>query len=193
VNIERFLSRKRTKIANKLMASQNRNSRILDIGCGEFPYLLDNVDFNEKYGIDKIVDREVFNSKDKGKIFVRRGDIEKDGLRFFEDDYFDVITMLAVFEHLEPRRLLCIIEEIKRILKLDGVLILTTPAPWTNMILQLLASLRLINPAMIKEHKGLYSVKEISSILSKGGFLEENMRFGSFEAFMNIWAFAIKK
>jgi len=185
--LEKFLSKKRAQIADKLISPYHRNGRILDIGCGEFPYFLINTRFNEKYGIDRIGENAGFRDKDGQDICIKSYDIEKEGLKLFEDAYFDTVTMLAVMEHFEPRSMPYIIKEIKRVLKPEGVLIFTTPAPWTRMILELLSRLRLISRRMIQEHKALYNKKGICLMLKDCGFLEEKMRFGTFEFFMNTW------
>ncbi|MFC1621058.1 class I SAM-dependent methyltransferase [Candidatus Omnitrophota bacterium] len=187
--LERYLSKKRAEVVNRLIPSYHRKGRILDIGCGEHPYFLIDTIFNNKYGID-ISAKEC--TKDKS-IIIKNSDIEKDGLLGFESEYFDVVTMLAVFEHLDPNKLSVIVREIKRVLKSKGIFILTTPAPWTSVILEALSAVRLVNPEMIKEHKGLYGAKKISDILTESGFSRENVKFGSFELFMNTWSLAIKK
>ena len=191
--LEGFLSDKRAKIADKLISSQHRKGRILDIGCGEHPFFLINIEFNEKHGIDRMVKDEVINNKGKEKIILKRCDIQRDTLRFFEEGYFDVVTMLAVFEHLEPEILVGLVEEIKRVLKVNGVFILTTPTPWGDVFLKALSKLRLINTALFEEHKVVYDTERASLIITKGGFLKEDIRFGYFELFMNIWSSATKR
>ncbi|MBU1146731.1 MAG: hypothetical protein KKD11_00055 [Candidatus Omnitrophica bacterium] len=57
--LEVFLSKKRADIVNKLIPSSHRKGRILDVGCGEYPYFLVNTEFNGKYGIDRLVNKEV--------------------------------------------------------------------------------------------------------------------------------------
>ncbi|HBE45379.1 MAG TPA: hypothetical protein DDW17_08060 [Deltaproteobacteria bacterium] len=42
-------------MANSFISPYLRQGRILDIGCGSFPYFLKNTEFAEKYGIDKTV------------------------------------------------------------------------------------------------------------------------------------------
>ena len=191
--LERFLSDKRAKIADKLVSPQHRKGRILDIGCGEYPLFLINIKFNERYGIDRMVKDGIFNNQDKEKIILKRYDIQKDILRSFEEGYFDVVTMLAVFEHLEPEILVGLVKEIRRVLKVNGVFILTTPAPWSDVILKTLSKWRLINTALFEEHKAVYDTERISSIITKGGFLKEDIRFGYFELFVNIWSSATKR
>ena len=187
--LEKFLSKKRAEMINKLIPLSHRKGRILDIGCGNFSFFLINTNFREKYGIDKMIT----DDKKEKNMFIKKYDIEKEGLKFFENNYFDTVTMLAVFEHLDPILLLGAIKEVKRVLKPEGVFILTTPAPWSNAILQILAKLKMINPDMIKEHKILYSIEDISAILSEAGFLKEYITFGNFELFMNNWSMAVNK
>lgn len=45
----------------------------------------------------------------------------------FKDNFFDVVTAVAVFEHLLEEDLNKIIEEITRVLKLGGVLLVEVP------------------------------------------------------------------
>lgn len=190
--LERFLSGERAKIADKLISSQHRKGRLLDIGCGEHPLFLINMEFNEKYGIDRMAKEGVINNKGEN-IILKRCDIQKDTLGSFEEGYFDVVTMLAVFEHLEPGILVELIKEIRRVLKVNGVFILTTPTPWGDVVLKTLSKLRLINTVLFEEHKAVYDTERISSIITKGGFLKEDISFGYFELFMNIWSSATKR
>ena len=62
----------------------------------------------------------------------------------FEDNYFDAVSMLAVFEHIEPDCLVDIHRDIYRILKPGGVYVMTTPAFWTDGILRFLVKLHLL-------------------------------------------------
>lgn len=190
--LEKLLSKKRTTVVNKLISSHHRKGRILDIGCGEYPYFLINTRFHEKYGIDRLANDGVLNNQKKESIFIKKYDIEKNGLEFFGNEYFDVVTMLAVFEHLDTGSLPYIIKEIKRVLKFNGAFILTTPAAWSNGILKVLSRLKLINTMLFEEHKEFYDEKKISLALVEGGFSKENIKFGNFELFMNIWSMAIR-
>lgn len=185
--LEKFLSKKRAKMMNRLIPPSHRKGRILDIGCGAYPYFLINTQFNEKYGIDRLTENEIKTKE----ILIKNGDIAKEGLRYFENEYFDVVTMSAVFEHIDQGALPGLIKDIKRALKPNGVFIITTPAPWSNVILRVLSTLKLVNQKMIEEHKTLYSARQITSILSDAGFSKECMRFGKFELCMNTWAVAI--
>ena len=110
----------------------------------------------------------------------------------YKDNYFDAVSMLAVFEHLEPSRLEHILKDINRILKPGGMYVMTTPAVWTDIVLRSMARLRLVSPVEIEEHKGAYSRSNISDMLQKAGFSYQNIKSGYFEMFMNTWTTAMK-
>ena len=120
-------------------------------------------------------------------------DLERDRTLPFDDCYFEVVTMLAVFEHIEPERLRILMAEISRVLKPDGTFVITTPAPWTGLLLKMMAKFGLVSKIEIDEHKAMYSRKKIRSMLAKNGFEAGNIRSGYFEGFMNIWAVAKKQ
>jgi ubiquinone/menaquinone biosynthesis C-methylase UbiE len=188
--LEEFLSRQRVRVANRLIPSASRSGRLLDLGCGEYPRFLLSTDFAEKHGVDRRAARQEHASL-RG---ITRSDCDFETATTlpFDDGYFDVVTMLAVFEHIDPAKLVTLIAEIHRVLKPGGIYILTTPAAWTHHLLLFMATLRIVDPVQIAEHKDAYSRAKIASILRQGGFAEAQMRFGFFEAFMNVWATAKK-
>lgn len=185
--LEGFLSQQRAKLADSKIPDKHRKGRILDIGCGSNPYFLLQTSFEEKYGIDYSLKK---NSEYKGIHLI------KDGLESklpFPNNHFDIVTMLAVFEHIEPTKLPTLMSEIRRVLKGDGIFILTTPCVWTDGLLRLLAQLNVVSREEIEEHKGAYSHKDIRKYLKTGGFIEKNIKLGYFELWMNNYAKATKK
>lgn len=212
---EHYLAKKRCEMANRLIPTNLHSGRILDIGCGTYPLFLVNTDFNEKYGIDKsdelanytqntslIQTHHISHSSHSSHspyspystqpIHLQRWDFENQSELPFESGYFNVVTMLAVIEHLEPPNARQLISEIFRILQKNGAFILTTPASWTNPLLHWMACLRLVSPLEINEHKDTYSHKKISGLLQNSGFKKENIKLGYFEMFMNIWSCSIR-
>ncbi|MBU1147625.1 MAG: class I SAM-dependent methyltransferase [Candidatus Omnitrophica bacterium] len=187
---EGFLAKKRAEIADKLIPPASRRGKILDIGCGNYPYFLNSIDFAEKHGVDQ----NLSNSCDDlpRNIKLQKFNIEKENKVDFPDEYFDVVTMLAVLEHIDPVVLSERIKEIYRILKPKGSFIITTPALWTVPILSVMSRLKLISPTEIKEHKILYSLSDILGVFTKSGFYHEKIASGYFELFMNIWLRAEK-
>jgi ubiquinone/menaquinone biosynthesis C-methylase UbiE len=186
--LEGFLAKKRASKANSLIRDSYRKGRILDIGCGSYPYFLESTNFKEKYGIDPSLNILKFKNKN---IFLKKIDITKQKLSF-TDNYFDVVTMLAVFEHIDGEKLDSALREIKRVLKKDGIFIITTPAPWADGVLHLMSKLNLISEDEIHEHKHNHRNSKIVDILKKSGFKKEKIKSGYFEIYMNMWFTSIK-
>jgi SAM-dependent methyltransferase len=190
--LEGFLAQQRVKVANRLLNFVPFKGRILDLGSGTYPLLLINTNFHEKFGIDKVVREEYRGQASMLNISLLEFDIEKVDKMPFKDNYFDAVSMLAVFEHLEPSRVEHILKDINRILKPGGMYVMTTPAVWTDIVLRSMARLRLVSPEEIEEHKGAYSRSSMSAMLQKAGFSIKNIKSGYFEMFMNTWSTGIK-
>ena len=189
--LEGFLARQRVRQADRLIPEGARAGRILDIGCGTNPLFLMTTRFHEKCGLDKVLDAEV--QKRQGQhITIKNHDMEKEDTLPYDDGLFDVVTMLAVFEHIEPARLVGMLKEVSRVLKPGGVYILTTPAAWTDRILRILAALKLVSKEEIDEHKDAYSHGMIIDLLKSAGFAEGRIQCGYFEAYLNLWVKAGK-
>ena len=125
--LENFLAKKRAEITNKLIPFNLREGKILDIGCGTIPFFLINTKFKEKHGMDPSL--KVFDLKEN--IMLKKHDVEQD-IFPYEDNFFDVVTMLVVFEYIEPDKLIDVLKEIKRVLKSGGRFILSTSCPWVD-------------------------------------------------------------
>jgi len=186
--LDMFLAKQRYKVAKRRIYSAQKSGRILDIGCGSHPLFLTNINFAEKYGLDKNIESCV---TDQGIVLINHY-IEEEEKLPFEGNFFDVVSMLAVFEHIEPEQLVRIHGEINRVLKPGGIYVMTTPAFWTEGLLKFLVKLRLISGVSISEHKDSYDSSMVSSILQAAGFPKNNLRFGYFELFMNMWSTAVK-
>ena len=189
--LEKFLSKKRAKVANQLIKRHSVRGRILDIGCGVIPLFLISTNFNEKFGIDPYINYQ-HQENETNKLNLLKFDVENNQVLPFEDNFFDVVTMLAVFEHIEQEKLSQTMKEIRRILKPEGIFIMTTPCPWSDKLLRVLAKFHLVSQEGMDEHKGAYRHKDLAKYLSKGGFDINKMGFGYFELFLNSWAVAKK-
>ncbi len=192
--MENLLSRKRGRMANKLIPRSLRGGRLLDIGCGSYPYFLVETEFKEKYGVDQSpgITRYHELTGAHPPLHLAQWDFTREEKLPFDNEFFDVITMLAVFEHIEPGRIRGLAAEILRTLTTGGVFIMTTPAGWTDRLLRLSARLKLVSAVEIEDHKDTYSHKKITRILVDGGFKREKITSGYFELFMNIWVRARK-
>lgn len=181
--LEVLLTKKRAAKANSIIPLSYRKGKILDIGCGWFPYFLTHTNFNEKYGIDPSLDLKSVKNK---KINLSTQDVTAKKLPF-QKDYFNVVTMLAVFEHIDYDRLDFVLFETKRVLKKGGILIITTPAPWSDKLLHFMAIFGLISKEEIHEHKHHYDKASIEKTLIKTGFQKSKIKSGYFEMGLNMW------
>ena len=189
--LEEFLAKKRGRVADGLIPLDYRNGRILDIGCGSFPVFLVNINFAEKYGLDKISGNYKNALQDHGISFLEY-DIEYQNNLPYQDNFFNAITILAVFEHIEPKKTLAILNEIYRILKPGGICVLTTPSVWAVLPLKIMAKCGLVSSTELAEHKYAYKPSELIAIFEKTPFAKENLQLGYFELGMNIWITAKK-
>lgn len=190
--LETYLSKKRGEVADRLIPPSARDGRLLDIGCGTYPLFLMNVDFREKVGLDKVSGKDRITMTCPDNVNVIDFDIETDQDLPFEADSFDAVSMLAVFEHIEPAKLVDVVKGIHRVLKPGGLFVMTTPASWTGGLLRWMARAGLVSREEIEEHKDTYSPGKIFGILRKGNFPGGTLRYGYFEMFANIWVTATK-
>src|SRR3989338_4499398 len=158
-------------IRNKKVAEYvPAGATMLDMGCGSDYYLL----------------RSVKDRKD-GNITIRRTRIDEK--LPFKSGMFDVATMIAFIEHLEkPEKVL---SEVRRVLKKDGTIIITTPMGRAKPFWETLVKLGLTEEKTTEDHKHYFTTKEIEKLLGKNGFsitVSEN-----FEAGMNYIAVGRKR
>jgi SAM-dependent methyltransferase len=174
-------------------ASVTRGHGLLEhIGCGSFPLFLEQARFREKFGIDQLVNDVQKDEWARRSVILIQWDFDREPVLPFPDDHFDVVTMLAVLEHIEKPRLVPMVSEIHRVLRPGGIYVLTTPAWWIDPILLILSRLLLLSHAEIDEHKETHTRKSIAKILFQAGFLRKSVTTGSFECGMNLWAKATK-
>jgi glycosyltransferase involved in cell wall biosynthesis len=183
--LEGFLAKMRGRVATGLINKKLIGGRILDIGCGAHPYFLFSTVFREKYGLDKISNDKIFYGSG---VSINRFDIETDDILKFDNESVDVVTMLAVLEHVEIKRAEILFKEVYRILKPGGQFIITTPTYSGNMLLNQLVKVNMVSSEEIFEHKEIYSREKLALLVSASGFDSDKTRIGCFELFMNMWA-----
>ena len=185
--LEPFLARLRAHLANQMIPDSLRDGRILDIGCGTFPYFLSHTYFKDKYAIDQLEKPEAISNINWFTL-----NLNRDSFLPFEKNYFSVITMLAVVEHLDPTSLVGLFKQVHRTLSPGGMLIITTPAAWSDGLLRLMAKLHLVSPEEINEHIYVYTLPLLGWYFGKAGFEMSKVDFGYFESKLNLWATAKK-
>jgi len=188
--LEPFLARQRARTANRLIPSKLRDGGILDIGCGTYPYFLSYIEFEKKIAIDQLPMPSVVADNLKIESYSLNLN-EKPNLPF-EDNFLNIVTLLAVVEHLNPDSMALLFKEIYRVLHPGGIVIMTTPAAWSDGLLHLMARAGLVSAEEIDEHAFAYNLPLIGWYFGQAGFKMQKVRFGYFEFMLNMWGTAEK-
>lgn len=183
--LEKFLAEQRYKVAKQVLSNFKNKDRVLDIGCGSYPKFLISLDFKEKFGIDKYD----YDFNNYGVNFIKF-DLEKNKKLPFEDNFFDVITALALIEHLEENVTKNLFFEVFRILKNNGIFLITTPSKISKPILELFSRLKIVSKEEIEEHKKYYEISEIYKFFELANFKNINVKL--FELGFNIIGYGYK-
>lgn len=188
--LEPLLADWRAQQANKLIPGRLREGRILDIGCGTYPYFLAHTSFAEKFAIDQIP----LPTETAKELCIESFtlDLEQKPKLPFEDGFFNAVTLLAVVEHLDPALMALLFKEVYRVLMPGGLVALTTPAAWSDGLLKFMARIRLVSAEEIQEHAYAYTLPLLGWYFGQAGFEMSKTRFGYFEFMLNMWATAQK-
>ena len=153
--VDRWLQRYRMRMAQRWIPA---GARLLDVGChqGELLQRLASR-VRSGVGIDPLAEPQ-----ESGKVRILRGSFPSDDL----EGEFDVITMLAVLEHLAdlPR----IGQACRSLLAPGGRIIVTIPGPAVDRILLVLLALRLIHGMSLEEHQGFQPADAVSAFTHAG-------------------------
>jgi SAM-dependent methyltransferase len=188
--LERWLATRRANVAVRKVQRAERGGRILDLGCGASHLFLLRSGFDHRFGLDLLPARH--EGVRAAGIMLLASDLEQ-GFLPFREAAFDAVSCLATLEHISREQSRHLLGEVHRVLRPGGVLVLTTPAPWTGPVLSLMAAARVVSPVEIDDHKGALSTRNLRELLIDAGFPAAGMRYGYFELFMNQWLVATKE
>lgn len=148
------------------------NVVLLDIGCGTKAAFLRYISPRIQKGVGVDFKVDPFESRN-----LTISQLHFSGQLPFPDGSFDVVTMLAVLEHIEHEA--AMVKEIHRVLVPGGKLILTVPSVWAQPVLEFLAyRLKIVSEAEIRDHKRYYNRERLHEVLvEKGGFSNFSHRY----------------
>jgi 2-polyprenyl-3-methyl-5-hydroxy-6-metoxy-1,4-benzoquinol methylase len=166
--LDRFLQRWRVA---KVRPFIPLGARVLDIGCEDgLLFRLCGNQIHQGIGLDPILASPI----KEGRFELLPGRFPES---LPETEPFDVITMLAVLEHIPESLQREFAENCGLRLKPGGLLLITTPAPQVDRILTLLLALRLIDGMSLEEHHGFDPLKTPSIFSMAGLTLVKSAKF----------------
>ena len=152
--LDRLLQRWRIKQAATFIP---QGARLLDIGCADGAlYRILKPKLQSYVGLDPTLPGSV----NEGNCQFIAGSFPED---FPSLPAFDVITMLAVIEHLPREMQDRAAEACVECLSPDGILILSTPSPSVNRLLWILRGMRVIDGMSLDEHYG-FEPKQVPKV-----------------------------
>ncbi|MFN8670693.1 MAG: class I SAM-dependent methyltransferase [Candidatus Sericytochromatia bacterium] len=178
INFNDLSSKQFTTALFEIIKKIPENSTVLDIGCGSGVGKLIankvNKNINEYWGLDFNNSSKKYAEKILDKYLYL--DIENFEDNLLPNNYFDVIILADVLEHLVSPEL--IISKIKKYLKTDGFIMLSIPnVLHQTVILNLLLNGSWYNGGVVvEEHLKFFTFNEINKFFEKSNlFLDKDI------------------
>lgn len=161
------------------------NKNVLDLGCGYNYFLLQKIvgNLNSATGVDINLPQK----SSRKKIKLVSADINKKIP--LKTNSYDVATAMAILEHVENPEFF--LKEIKRVLKKNGKVIITTPSLNAKPFLEFLSfKLGIISKDEIADHKQYFTKYTLYKVLKKVGYHKIEVK--QFQLGFNLFAIAYK-
>jgi SAM-dependent methyltransferase len=154
----------------KIESFLGKEKIICDLGCGYEGFFLRKIKdkIKKAVGIDVKVDHSYHDSK------IELIEADLNGAILFDNETFDIVTSMAVAEHLENYKKH--LSEAFRILKKDGLFLLTTPDPKGRFLLEFLSRTGLLERNSIHDHKIYFERRNMINLLNNSGFSNINVK-----------------
>ncbi len=182
--LETWLASKRAATADALIPDTLRCGTLVDIGCGVPPLFVERTQFTKKIGIDIRCTTTFDHATGIAHI---KHDATSAPLPL-PDASADVITMLAMSEHIPYEHIPILLTDINRILRPGGLLIITSPTPLAFIPLWIFSIIGLVSKQEIDDHKQLLPLCTLTTMIESTGMHVSTT--GTFEWGMNMWLLA---
>jgi SAM-dependent methyltransferase len=173
-SVEHFIDFYRRKKASNIAALIPAGSKILDLGCGNGRFLQHMLSFGnfELHGVE-LPGGSAERASSIKEINLKVGTLNEND---FSPEYFDVITLFHVFEHLQkPKETMGLVD---RFLRQEGLLVMTFPniAGWQAKIFK--SNWYHLDPP---RHLIFFDPDDMIGIMEKQGFTLVRKKWMSFE------------
>ena len=138
----------------------DKKRNILDLGCGVFRWNNLLQPATSYTGVDTELDIISFNKKHYPEYSFYQKNLDKEELSLPQNN-FDFVIMLAVLEHLEKP--VKVLNEVRKTLQDDGIIILTTPHPRGENVLEIGSKVRIFSQDK-HQHQPLFNREKIQDI-----------------------------
>lgn len=168
----------------KIVSMVPNGAKILDLGCGHYGELLHLLERRISRGVGIDLSVAKLNSR---KIRLVEGKVDRK--LPFADNSFDVVTAMALIEHVDnPKTML---REIRRVLKPNGVVLITTPCKCGKLPLEIMSKLGLVSKDEIDDHKRYYTQGSLVKVMQNVGLKDLQVKhFGIM--WLNLFGRGIK-
>jgi ubiquinone/menaquinone biosynthesis C-methylase UbiE len=161
--LDMFICRWRSGVARRQVRP---GDTVLDFGCGHQAMFLRSVQEWIKHGVG--IDYDADAGQPAPNIELRRFHF-KDRLDF-PDATFNVVSILAVLEHIPLGQVDVLFREFSRVLAPGGRILITTPTPAAKPVLDFLAfKLHVISEPEIADHQHYYSESDLEALAGRHG------------------------
>jgi hypothetical protein len=156
--LDRYLQNQRVKKAKDYIPA---GSAVLDIGSDDGTLFKKVKHIKLGIGIEPKIEKDIAGDN----FTIIKGYFPNDCV----GQKFDVITLLAVLEHIPPAELKKLGFDCYDALHTDGIVIITVPSPKVDLLLTIFKKLNLIDGMSLEEHHG-FKVSQTKYIFSDEKF-----------------------